>query len=55
MARTGKKRGTSDVREQLLAQGADPIGDSPPELREFLVAEIERWTRLIQKAKTRAA
>lgn len=54
MARTGEKRGTSDVREQFLAQGADPIGNSPPELRKFLVAEIERWTRLIQKAKIRA-
>lgn len=43
-----------DVREQLLAQGADPIGNSPQELLKFLTAEIERWTHLIQKAKIRA-
>ena len=42
------------VTEQLLAQGADPIGNSPQELTKFLQTEIDRWTKLIQQANIRA-
>jgi tripartite-type tricarboxylate transporter receptor subunit TctC len=42
------------VAEQLLAQGADPIGNSPQELTKFLQTEIERWTKLIRQANIRA-
>jgi tripartite-type tricarboxylate transporter receptor subunit TctC len=43
-----------EVTEQLLAQGADPIGNSPQELEKFLRTEIERWTKVIQQAKIRS-
>ena len=39
------------VSEQLLAQGADPIGNSPQELAAFLRADIERWKKLVREAK----
>ncbi len=42
------------VSEQLLAQGADPIGNSPQELATFLRADIERWKKLIREAKISA-
>lgn len=42
------------VSEQLLAQGADPIGSSPPEAAKFLKDEIDRWSRLIKQADIRA-
>jgi len=42
------------ISEQLLIQGADPIGNSPQELGRFLQSEIERWTKLIQQAGIRA-
>lgn len=42
------------VSEQLLAQGAEPIGSSPQEAAKFLSEEIERWTRLIKQADIRA-
>jgi tripartite-type tricarboxylate transporter receptor subunit TctC len=42
------------VTEQLLAQGADPIGNNPQELTKFLHTEIERWTKVIQQANIRA-
>jgi tripartite-type tricarboxylate transporter receptor subunit TctC len=45
---------SSEVTEQLLGQGAEPIGNSPRELLKFLAAEIDRWTRLIEQAKIRA-
>ena len=40
--------------DQLLTQGADPIGGSPQELASFLRAEIDRWTKLIRQANIRA-
>jgi len=38
------------VVEQLVAQGADPIGSTPDELRQFLQGEIDVWTKLIKQA-----
>ena len=42
------------VTEQLLAQGAEPIGNSPQDAAKFLKDEIARWTRLIKQADIRA-
>jgi tripartite-type tricarboxylate transporter receptor subunit TctC len=42
------------VSEQLLAQGAEPIGNSPQEAALFLRHEIERWSKLIKQAGIRA-
>ena len=43
-----------NVTAQLLAQGAEPVGNSPRELDIFLRAEIDRWTKLIERAQIRA-
>jgi len=43
-----------EVADQLLTQGADPIGNTPQETRKFLQTEIDRWTKLIQQAGIRA-
>ena len=45
---------SSNVTAQLLAQGAEPVGNSPRELDAFLRAEIDRWTKLIERANMRA-
>ncbi len=37
------------ISDQLLAQGADPIGNGPQELAAFLKADIERWKKLVQQ------
>jgi tripartite-type tricarboxylate transporter receptor subunit TctC len=37
-----------DVKEKLSSQGADPIGNSPAEMAKWLVAEKDRWARLIK-------
>ena len=39
------------ISEQLLAQGADPIGNSPQEVAAFLRADIERWKKVVREAK----
>ncbi|MEO7726876.1 MAG: tripartite tricarboxylate transporter substrate binding protein [Burkholderiales bacterium] len=41
------------VFEQLLAQGADLIGNTPEELRQFLRNEIDTWTTVIKRANVR--
>ena len=41
------------VTEQLVAQGAEPIGNSPDELRAFLQNEIDVWTKVIKQANIR--
>lgn len=53
-AETVKIIKSSDVSGQLLAQGAEPIGNTPPELRKFISAEIKRWTEVVEKANIRA-
>ncbi len=45
---------SQDMIDQLLAQGAEPVGNSPQELEAFLRAEIERWTRVIKQAHIKA-
>ena len=39
------------MTEQLMAQGAEPVGNSPPELDVYIRAEIERWIKVIAQAQ----
>lgn len=41
------------MREQLLALGATPVGNSPQELQNFIRDEITMWTRLVKQANIR--
>lgn len=52
-AETSKALKRSDISDQLLAMGAEPVGNSPQELAKHLRSEIERWTKLIQEANIR--
>jgi tripartite-type tricarboxylate transporter receptor subunit TctC len=36
------------VREQLMAQGAEPVGDTPDEFSRFTLAEISKWAKIIK-------
>jgi tripartite-type tricarboxylate transporter receptor subunit TctC len=42
-----------EMAGQLLAQGAEPVGNSPQELARFIKAEIDRWTKVITQANIR--
>jgi tripartite-type tricarboxylate transporter receptor subunit TctC len=44
---------TPAVAEQLIAQGAEPMPNSPDELRHFFKNEIEIWTKVIKQANIR--
>ena len=36
-----------DVRELMLSQGAEPVGDTPEQFSAFVQAELKRWARVI--------
>ncbi len=40
----------ADLRERLLAQGAEPVGGPPDQLREQVKLEIELWGKVIRDA-----
>jgi tripartite-type tricarboxylate transporter receptor subunit TctC len=41
------------VTDPLVAQGAEPIANSPDEARAFLRNEIDVWTKVIRQANIR--
>ena len=43
-----------DMRERLIAQGAEPLGGSPADLRKYLAEEISKWGKVIRDANIKA-
>ena len=43
-----------DMRERLIAQGAEPLGGSADDLRRYLAGEISKWGRVIREAGIKA-
>jgi tripartite-type tricarboxylate transporter receptor subunit TctC len=43
-----------DMRERLIKQGAEPLGGSPEELRQYLSGEISKWGKVIREAGIKA-
>ena len=43
-----------DIREKMLAQGFEPVGNTPTEFAKFLSAEIARWEKIVKAANIRA-
>jgi tripartite-type tricarboxylate transporter receptor subunit TctC len=39
-----------DVRERLLSQGTEPVGDSPQEFAAFMKSEYAKWAKVIRAA-----
>jgi tripartite-type tricarboxylate transporter receptor subunit TctC len=39
-----------DMRERLIKQGAEPLGGTPGELRQYLAGEIAKWGKVIREA-----
>jgi tripartite-type tricarboxylate transporter receptor subunit TctC len=43
----------AEVREKMLQEGAEPIGNSPGEFTAFLAEDLSKWTKVIKAAKMR--
>ncbi len=39
-----------EVREKMLAQGFEPVGDTPAQFAKFIGEEIPRWENVVRKA-----
>ena len=44
----------ADVRERLLADGAEPVGNTPEQFGAYIKSEIDKWRRVVQAAGLRA-
>jgi tripartite-type tricarboxylate transporter receptor subunit TctC len=42
------------MRDLMVSQGAEPVGNTPEELATFLQSEIGRWSKVIRDAGIRA-
>lgn len=42
---------SSEVSQNLSNEGADPVGNTPPEFAAHLKAETERWGKVVRQAK----
>lgn len=49
-----KALNTPDVRERLVAQGANVVGNTPEEFAAFIRAESARWGKLVKQVGIRA-
>jgi tripartite-type tricarboxylate transporter receptor subunit TctC len=43
-----------DVREKLLAQGLEPVGDTPTEFASIIAAELVKWRKVVAAAGVKA-
>jgi tripartite-type tricarboxylate transporter receptor subunit TctC len=43
-----------EVRDQLLSQGAEPIGSAPEDFGRFMRSELAKWKPIIEKSGARA-
>jgi tripartite-type tricarboxylate transporter receptor subunit TctC len=39
-----------EVREKMLAQGFEPVGDTPAQFKKFIGEEIPRWEKVVKAA-----
>lgn len=49
-AETIKAAHSSDMRDALVRQGADPVGNTPREFAAFIKAETTKYTKVIEQA-----
>jgi tripartite-type tricarboxylate transporter receptor subunit TctC len=45
---------TPEVQADILAQGIEPIGNTPEEFGRIIRADVERWGKILKGAKTKA-
>ena len=41
------------VRERLLAQGAEPVGDTPEHFLQYLQSEVQKWAKVVKATGAR--
>ena len=49
-AELAKSVKSSEVMSRLMPDGAEPVGSSPEQFRQFIVADIARWRKVVRDA-----
>ena len=39
-----------DVRERIVGDGSEPVGNSPREFREFMAADLAKWAKVVKQS-----
>lgn len=37
-----------DTRDRIVADGSEPVGSSPEEFRKFLLANLDKWAKVVK-------
>ena len=45
---------TPDIRDRILSEGAEPVGNTPEQFGALIRAEIDKWGKVIRAAGLRA-
>ncbi|MSQ50318.1 MAG: tripartite tricarboxylate transporter substrate binding protein [Betaproteobacteria bacterium] len=40
----------AEVRERIVNDGSDPVGSSPEEFRQFMIADLAKWTKVVRES-----
>jgi tripartite-type tricarboxylate transporter receptor subunit TctC len=39
-----------EVRERIVADGSEPVGNTPEEFRQFMRADLDKWAKLVKES-----
>jgi tripartite-type tricarboxylate transporter receptor subunit TctC len=39
-----------DVRERIIGDGSEPVGSTPREFRDFMAADLAKWTKVVKES-----
>jgi tripartite-type tricarboxylate transporter receptor subunit TctC len=39
-----------DVRERILADGSEPVGNDPETFRKYMLADMIKWAKLVKES-----
>ncbi len=39
-----------DVRERIVADGSEPVGNSPEAFRQFMLADTAKWAKVVKES-----
>jgi tripartite-type tricarboxylate transporter receptor subunit TctC len=39
-----------EMRERILADGSEPVGSSPEEFRQFMLADLAKWAKVVRES-----
>ncbi len=43
-----------ELRDRMIQQGADPVGNTPDEFAAYIRAETARWARIVKLSGAKA-